>query len=99
MFQCRYQTTTKESLTTEELSTTIPAATIATPTIVIIIVDNRTEGKKLVEPMLLLHQKMEGAITITPDPVLWFAMPVVRKDTTQISAKRPILMPKEEPTC
>ncbi|GJQ96502.1 putative reverse transcriptase domain-containing protein [Tanacetum coccineum] len=49
--------TTKESLTTEELSTTIPATTIATPTIVTIIVDNRTEGKKLVEPMLLLHQK------------------------------------------
>ncbi|GJS00730.1 hypothetical protein Tco_0317238 [Tanacetum coccineum] len=48
--QCRYQTTTKESLTTEELSTTIPATTIATPTIVTIIVDNRTEDKKLVEP-------------------------------------------------
>ncbi|GKC26912.1 hypothetical protein Tco_1034206, partial [Tanacetum coccineum] len=55
----RYQTTTKESLTTEELSTTVPAATTTTATpIVIIIVDNRTEGKKLVEPMLLLHQKM-----------------------------------------
>ncbi|GJS54419.1 hypothetical protein Tco_0627781 [Tanacetum coccineum] len=76
----QYQTTTKESLTTEELSTTIPAATIVTPTIVTTIVDNRIEGKKLVEPMLLLHQKMvgmpeislcvKGAITITPDPVL-----------------------------
>ncbi|GJR93703.1 putative reverse transcriptase domain-containing protein [Tanacetum coccineum] len=84
--------TTKEGLTTEELSTTIPATTIATPTIVTIIVDNRTKGKKLVEPMLLLHQKtvgmpeislcIKGAITITPDPVLWFAMPVVRKGTT-----------------
>ncbi|GJT43545.1 hypothetical protein Tco_0952260 [Tanacetum coccineum] len=76
-----YQTTTKESLTTEELSTTIPAATIVTPTIVTTIVDNRIEGKKLVEPMLLLHQKtvgmpeislcVKGAITITPDPVLF----------------------------
>ncbi|GJT57530.1 hypothetical protein Tco_0992584, partial [Tanacetum coccineum] len=67
---------------TEELLTTAPAATIttATPIIVTIIVDNRIEGKKLVEPMLLLHQKMvgmpeislcvKGAITITPDPVL-----------------------------
>ncbi|GJZ75599.1 hypothetical protein Tco_0640064 [Tanacetum coccineum] len=103
--------TTKESLMTEELSTTAPAATTttATPTIVTIIIDNRTEGKKLVEPVLLLHQEkvgmpeislcVKGAITITADPVLWFAMPVVRKDTTQISAKRPTLMPKEEPTC
>ncbi|GJX11353.1 putative reverse transcriptase domain-containing protein, partial [Tanacetum coccineum] len=49
-----YQTTTKESLTTEELSTT----TTATPTIATTIVNNKTEGKKLVEPMLLLHQKM-----------------------------------------
>ncbi|GJT13228.1 hypothetical protein Tco_0860270 [Tanacetum coccineum] len=41
---------------------------------------DETEGKKLVEPMLLLHQKtvgmpeislcVKGAITITPDPVL-----------------------------
>ncbi|GJV90136.1 hypothetical protein Tco_1534074 [Tanacetum coccineum] len=75
-----YQTTTKESLTIEEHSKTIPVATIATPTIITTIVDNRTEGKKLVEPILLLHQKMvgipeislyvKGAITITPDPVL-----------------------------
>ncbi|GJZ09653.1 reverse transcriptase domain-containing protein [Tanacetum coccineum] len=36
----------------------------------------------------------------TPLPLTWFfAMPMVRKDTTQISAKRPTLMPKEEPTC
>ncbi|GKA36683.1 hypothetical protein Tco_0723248 [Tanacetum coccineum] len=43
---------------TEELSTTAPAATTttATPTIV----NNKTEGKKLVEPMLLLHQEMNG---------------------------------------
>ncbi|GKE76018.1 putative reverse transcriptase domain-containing protein [Tanacetum coccineum] len=49
-----YRVTTKESLTTEELSTTAPAATTttATPTIA------KTEGKKLVEPMLLLHQKI-----------------------------------------
>ncbi|GJR33990.1 putative reverse transcriptase domain-containing protein [Tanacetum coccineum] len=95
----QYQTTKKEKVCrTEELSTTIPAATIVTPTIVTTIVDNRIEGKKLVEPMLLLHQKMvgmpeislcvKGAITITPDPVLWFAMLVGRKDTTKISAKR-----------
>ncbi|GJS25919.1 putative reverse transcriptase domain-containing protein [Tanacetum coccineum] len=55
-----------------------PAATTttATPTIV----NNKTEGKKLVEPMLLLHQKTVGmpeislcardAISITPDLVL-----------------------------
>ncbi|GKA98821.1 putative reverse transcriptase domain-containing protein [Tanacetum coccineum] len=50
--------TTNENLTTEELSTTIPAATtIVTPTIATIIVNNKTKGKKLVEPMLLLHQK------------------------------------------
>ncbi|GJV62044.1 putative reverse transcriptase domain-containing protein [Tanacetum coccineum] len=43
----------------EELSTTIPAAiTTATPTIVTTIVDNRTKGKKLVVPILLLHQKI-----------------------------------------
>ncbi|GKG54220.1 hypothetical protein Tco_0557743, partial [Tanacetum coccineum] len=44
---------------TEELLTTAPAATttIATPTIATIIINNKTEGKKLVEPMLLLHQK------------------------------------------
>ncbi|GKA00617.1 putative reverse transcriptase domain-containing protein [Tanacetum coccineum] len=35
--------------------------TTATPIIVTIIIDNKTEGKKLVEPMLLLHQKMMGA--------------------------------------
>ncbi|GJZ87194.1 putative reverse transcriptase domain-containing protein [Tanacetum coccineum] len=56
----RYQTTTKESLTTEELSTTAPVATTttATPTIATTIINNRTKGKKLVEPMLLLYQKM-----------------------------------------
>ncbi|GJZ75920.1 putative reverse transcriptase domain-containing protein [Tanacetum coccineum] len=53
--------TTNENLTTEELSTTIPAATtIVTPTIATIIVNNKTKGKKLVEPMLLLHQKTIG---------------------------------------
>ncbi|GJS21310.1 reverse transcriptase domain-containing protein [Tanacetum coccineum] len=77
-----YRVTTKESLTKEELSTTAPAATTttATPTIATTIVNNKTEGKKLVEPMLLLHQKMVGmpeislcardAISITPDLVL-----------------------------
>ncbi|GJR32492.1 putative reverse transcriptase domain-containing protein [Tanacetum coccineum] len=57
--------TTKESLTTEELSTTAPAATTttATPTIATTIVNNKTEGKKLVEPMLLLHQKTVGHYT------------------------------------
>ncbi|GJX52304.1 putative reverse transcriptase domain-containing protein [Tanacetum coccineum] len=56
------QLTTKESLTTEELSTTAPATTTttATPTIATTIVNNKTEGKKLVEPMLLLHQKIVG---------------------------------------
>ncbi|GKC64507.1 putative reverse transcriptase domain-containing protein [Tanacetum coccineum] len=64
-----------------ELSTTIPAVTTTTvtPTTVTTIV-NKTEGKKLVEPMLLLHQKILGmleislcvrvVISITPDLVL-----------------------------
>ncbi|GJW29793.1 putative reverse transcriptase domain-containing protein [Tanacetum coccineum] len=44
---------------TEELSTTIPAATTTvTPTIATTIVNKKIEGKKLVEPMLLLHQKI-----------------------------------------
>ncbi|GJW71124.1 putative reverse transcriptase domain-containing protein [Tanacetum coccineum] len=44
-----YRVTTKESLTTEELSTIAPAATTtATPTIATTIVNNKTEGKKLV---------------------------------------------------
>ncbi|GKD73099.1 putative reverse transcriptase domain-containing protein, partial [Tanacetum coccineum] len=60
-----YRVTTKESLTTEELSTTTPATTIttATPTIATTIVNNKTEGKKLVEPMMLLHQKMVGHLS------------------------------------
>ncbi|GJT92044.1 putative reverse transcriptase domain-containing protein [Tanacetum coccineum] len=66
---------------TEELSTTAPATTNYRNT------NNRynnhrqqNKGKKLVEPMLLLHQKtvgmskislcVKGAITITPDPIL-----------------------------
>ncbi|GJR41835.1 putative reverse transcriptase domain-containing protein [Tanacetum coccineum] len=54
--------TTKESLTIKELSTTIPAATTTTvtptPTIATTITNhNKTEGKKLVELMLLFHQK------------------------------------------
>ncbi|GJY99650.1 hypothetical protein Tco_0517080 [Tanacetum coccineum] len=54
--------------------------------------------------MLLLHQKMVGGPFEQELPKQeashrkWFAMHVVRKDTTQISAKRPTLMPKEEPT-
>ncbi|GKA03159.1 reverse transcriptase domain-containing protein, partial [Tanacetum coccineum] len=49
----------------EELSTTAPAATTttATPTIATTIVNNKTEGKKLVEPMLLLHQKTVGHLS------------------------------------
>ncbi|GJR48179.1 reverse transcriptase domain-containing protein [Tanacetum coccineum] len=79
---CKYQRQQKKVFDAEELLTIAPTATTttATPTIITIIIDNRTEGKKLVEPMLLLHQKMvgmpeislcvKGAITITPDPVL-----------------------------
>ncbi|GJX67278.1 putative reverse transcriptase domain-containing protein [Tanacetum coccineum] len=55
---CKYQVTTNESLTTEELSTTTPAATTTTvtPTIATTITNyNKTEGKKLLELMLLLH--------------------------------------------
>ncbi|GJW87522.1 hypothetical protein Tco_0162862 [Tanacetum coccineum] len=63
--------TAKESLTKEELSTIAPAATTAptattttaTPTIATTIINNKTEGKKLVEPMLLLHQKMVGHLS------------------------------------
>ncbi|GKE08528.1 hypothetical protein Tco_1412079, partial [Tanacetum coccineum] len=78
----KYRVTTKESLTTEELSTTAPTTTTTTvtPTIATTIVNNKTEGKKLVEPMLLLYQKTIGmpeislcardAISITPDLVL-----------------------------
>ncbi|GKA78474.1 putative reverse transcriptase domain-containing protein [Tanacetum coccineum] len=56
-----FKRTTKESLMTKELSTTAPATTTttATPTIV----NNKTEGKKLVEPMLLPHQKMVGHLS------------------------------------
>nr|GEV39346.1 putative reverse transcriptase domain-containing protein [Tanacetum cinerariifolium] len=53
---CKYQVITRESLTTEELSTTTPAATTTTvtptPTIAIIIANhNKTKGKKLLELM------------------------------------------------
>ncbi|GJW31384.1 putative reverse transcriptase domain-containing protein [Tanacetum coccineum] len=37
--------------------------TTATPTIATIIVNSKTEGKKLVEPMLLLHQKTVGHLS------------------------------------
>ncbi|GKB88751.1 putative leucine-rich repeat receptor-like protein kinase, partial [Tanacetum coccineum] len=52
---------------TEELSTTAPAATTttATPTIATTIANYKTEGKKLVEPMLLLHQKTVGMSEIS----------------------------------
>ncbi|GJW07589.1 putative reverse transcriptase domain-containing protein [Tanacetum coccineum] len=61
--------TTKESLTTKELSTIAPAATktTATPTIATTIVNNKTEGKKLVEPILLLHQKTVGRAYMLKD--------------------------------
>ncbi|GJS60941.1 hypothetical protein Tco_0655725 [Tanacetum coccineum] len=75
-----YRVTTKESLTTEELSTIAPATTTTTATPTIATTIAKTEGKKLVEPMLLLHQKTVGmpeislcardAISITPDLVL-----------------------------
>ncbi|GKB86716.1 reverse transcriptase domain-containing protein, partial [Tanacetum coccineum] len=44
---------------------TAPAATTstATPTIATTIVNNKTKVKKLVEPMLLLHQKMVGHLS------------------------------------
>ncbi|GJX38057.1 putative reverse transcriptase domain-containing protein [Tanacetum coccineum] len=49
----------------QSTSTTAPVATTttATPTIATTIVSNKTEGKKLVEPMLLLHQKMVGHLS------------------------------------
>ncbi|GJY75232.1 putative reverse transcriptase domain-containing protein [Tanacetum coccineum] len=83
LYNLNCRVTTNESLTTEELSTTIPAATTTTviPTISTTIINhNKTEGKKLLEPMLLLHQKTVGmpeislcvkdAISITSDLVL-----------------------------
>ncbi|GJT71240.1 putative reverse transcriptase domain-containing protein [Tanacetum coccineum] len=59
-FTLMYRMTTRESLTTEELSTTAPAATTTTATPTIATTIAKTEGKKLVEPMLLLHQKTIG---------------------------------------
>ncbi|GJW69482.1 reverse transcriptase domain-containing protein [Tanacetum coccineum] len=62
--------TTNESLTTEELSTTTttPVSTITTvtptPTIATIIINyNKTEGKELLELMLLLHLETIGHLT------------------------------------
>ncbi|GJR46749.1 putative reverse transcriptase domain-containing protein [Tanacetum coccineum] len=57
-----------QSLTTEELSTTTPAATTTTvtptPTIATTITNyNKTEGKKLLELMLLLHLETIGHLT------------------------------------
>ncbi|GJU44063.1 putative reverse transcriptase domain-containing protein [Tanacetum coccineum] len=65
---CKYQVTTNESLTTDELSTTTPTATTTTvtptPTIPTIIINyNKTEGKKLLELMLLLHLETIGHLT------------------------------------
>ncbi|GKE70629.1 hypothetical protein Tco_1528701 [Tanacetum coccineum] len=59
------QVTTNESLMIEELSTTTPAATTTTvtptPTIATTITNyNKTEGKKLLELMLLLHLETIG---------------------------------------
>ncbi|GJU80793.1 hypothetical protein Tco_1283158 [Tanacetum coccineum] len=91
-----YRVITRESLTTEERSTTIPATTTTvTPIIVTTIVNNKTEGKKLVEPMLLLHQKIVGMpeislcvrdeISITPDLVLANVIFATRADRSFIS--------------
>ncbi|GJU28689.1 putative nucleotidyltransferase, ribonuclease H [Tanacetum coccineum] len=65
---------------TEELSTIAPAATTTTTTPTIATTIAKTKGKKLVEPMLLLHQKTVGmpeislcardVISITLDLVL-----------------------------
>ncbi|GJT70321.1 reverse transcriptase domain-containing protein [Tanacetum coccineum] len=68
ILQCKYQVTTNESLTTEELSTITPATTTTivtpTPTIAAIIINyNKTEGKKLLELMLLLHLETIGHLT------------------------------------
>ncbi|GJZ81485.1 reverse transcriptase domain-containing protein [Tanacetum coccineum] len=67
---CKYQVTTNESLTTEELSTTTttPVATTTTvtptPTIATTITNyNKTKGKKLLELMLLLHLETIGHLT------------------------------------
>ncbi|GJV79824.1 reverse transcriptase domain-containing protein [Tanacetum coccineum] len=64
---CKYQVTTNKSLTTEELSTTTPAITTTvtpTPTTATTITNyNKTEGKKLLELMLLLHLETIGHLT------------------------------------
>ncbi|GJV94673.1 reverse transcriptase domain-containing protein [Tanacetum coccineum] len=53
----------KRKFTTEELSTTAPAATTTTATLTIATTIAKIEGKKLVEPMLLLHQKIVGHLS------------------------------------
>ncbi|GJR32091.1 reverse transcriptase domain-containing protein [Tanacetum coccineum] len=65
MLKCKNRSDTQEKFDDKELSTTDPAATTttATPTIATTIVNNKTEGKKLVEPMLLLHQKIVGHLS------------------------------------
>ncbi|GJZ60613.1 hypothetical protein Tco_0616429 [Tanacetum coccineum] len=69
LFTLMCRVTTNESLTTEELSTTTTTTTSATttttvtptPTIATIIINyNKTEGKKLLELMLLLHLETIG---------------------------------------
>nr|GEU78168.1 putative reverse transcriptase domain-containing protein [Tanacetum cinerariifolium] len=72
---CKYQVTTKESLTIEEHSTTTLVATTTTvtptPTIAIIIANhNKTKGKKLLEFMLLLHLKTIGRLLGSFDVVI-----------------------------
>ncbi|GKB25672.1 reverse transcriptase domain-containing protein [Tanacetum coccineum] len=65
---CKYQVTTNESLTIEELSTTTLTATTTTatptPTIATTITNyNKIEVKKLLELMLLLYQKIVGHLS------------------------------------
>ncbi|GJU27932.1 putative reverse transcriptase domain-containing protein [Tanacetum coccineum] len=79
MLKCKNRSDTQEKFDDKELSTTAPAATTttATPTIATTIVNNKTEGKKLVEPMLLLHQKTVGCtLTLLNQPFEIDLMPI-----------------------
>ncbi|GKE96082.1 hypothetical protein Tco_1580937, partial [Tanacetum coccineum] len=50
------------------------------------------------QSMLETSYYARDAISITPDLVLLYVMPMEKKGIIQISAERPTSMPKEEPT-
>ncbi|GJT19723.1 hypothetical protein Tco_0878429 [Tanacetum coccineum] len=91
ILQCKYRVTTKESLTTEELSTTAPAATTTTATPTIATTIAKTKGKKMVEPMLLLHEKTvryDGRLLLHVDPAKIEAVKNLTSPTTPIEVRQ-----------